>query len=224
MNNDPENDKRDKKRRRARFDWLNAQWSPTNGFALTGAGAIGVAVIVVIWLVVGHDPRAKETNQAGPPATTTSSPAPTTTVVTTAPPTTPAQQVGGGRPQTSSRTSETTQPEPPTPNLITFGTGRVKPDADRQDCETGYQFNFSQEITVTKPDTITYRWERSDGAIQSEPATIEFDSPGTKTVTDWWQRFGEPGDQLTGSEWIHILGRDTQEVTSLPIPYDYVCP
>lgn len=47
-------------------------------------------------------------------------------------------------------------------------------------------FNFSADITVDGPCTVTYRWERSDGAT-GPVVNLVFSAAGTKTVTNSWQ-------------------------------------
>jgi hypothetical protein len=61
-------------------------------------------------------------------------------------------------------------------------------------------FNFSAEITADGPGTVTYRWERSDGA-QAPTQTIFFGSAGTQTVSESWQL----GASYSGWERLHIL-------------------
>lgn len=57
---------------------------------------------------------------------------------------------------------------------------------------------------MNKPDTLTYRWEFSDEAT-TKSFTLKFDTPGTDTVTTYWQRWENPGENLEGKAWVHIL-------------------
>jgi len=61
-------------------------------------------------------------------------------------------------------------------------------------------FNFTGEITVDAPTTVTYRWERSDGATAPD-GSLTFDEPGSKTITGQW-RLG-----AAGTHWrrLHVL-------------------
>ncbi len=52
-------------------------------------------------------------------------------------------------------------------------------------------------ITVNQPGTVTYRWERSDGALLS-PHSLSLTAAGTRTVTETWRI-----DYLT-SGWVRL--------------------
>jgi hypothetical protein len=58
--------------------------------------------------------------------------------------------------------------------------------------------HFWGTITTNGPGTVTYRWERSDGA--TAPETITFTAAGSQTVTNLWTR-GEG----TGWQRLHVL-------------------
>jgi hypothetical protein len=241
---EPKDKQRRKRRRpRVRLDWLKAEWSPAAGFTLTGAGLIGVAVVVVVWLTTGHQARAKVPNPSGLPATTSSVPSnnphpPVTTVSTVT--ITPAATTGG---KPTSRISSTTTRSTPTtthqttsqvtevpgPGPIQLGRGWVKADPDHQDCGSGYQFNFFQEITVIQPGDIEleYTWERSDGTPQDKRSVLKLSGPGTKAVTDSWRRWGDPGTELFGDEWIHIfrpVDLVAKKDKNQRIHFSYECP
>jgi hypothetical protein len=47
-------------------------------------------------------------------------------------------------------------------------------------------FNFYATITANGPCTVTYKWERSDGAI-APTYSITFAAAGSQTVTTTWQ-------------------------------------
>ena len=61
-------------------------------------------------------------------------------------------------------------------------------------------FTFSGSITVNNPGTVTYRWERSDGA-SSSPSSTTFGSAGSNIVTTQWTLSAE------GTRWerLHVL-------------------
>jgi hypothetical protein len=105
---------------------------------------------------------------------------------------------------------------------VILGVGRVNhPDPKYHDCATGYRFNFSQQVSMTQPGRVTYRWLRSDGA-GAPIGYIDFANPGTQVVTDWWQRSGAPGDQLTGWEQIEIL--TPVSLKGERLSFSYTCP
>ncbi len=61
-------------------------------------------------------------------------------------------------------------------------------------------FNFSAVITTNGPCTVTYKWERSDGAI-APVESITFPAAGSQTVGTYWQL----GASYSGWERVHIL-------------------
>jgi hypothetical protein len=61
-------------------------------------------------------------------------------------------------------------------------------------------FNFYAVITVNGPGTVTYRWERSDGA-SGTTKSITFAAAGSQTVTDSWTI----GISYSGWQVVHIL-------------------
>jgi len=124
--------------------------------------------------------------------------------------------------QTPVPTATPTPVPTPTPDPVILGVGRVDhPDPGYYDCATGYRFNFSQQVSMTEPGRVTYRWLRSDQA--SAPVEYaDFSNPGTQVVTTWWQRSGQPGDQLTGWQQIEIL--TPTHLTGQRINFSYTCP
>ncbi|MBN2394384.1 MAG: protein kinase [Anaerolineae bacterium] len=62
------------------------------------------------------------------------------------------------------------------------------------------KFDFSASITVNGPGTVTYKWERSDGA-QAPVETITFAAAGSQTIASSWTLSAE------GTRWqqVHIL-------------------
>jgi hypothetical protein len=73
-------------------------------------------------------------------------------------------------PQQQPQPQQPPPPPPPpvaaplsSPPQVMLGEGRVDyPDRNYHNCATGYQFNFSQQIMMTQPGRVTYRWLRSD--------------------------------------------------------------
>jgi hypothetical protein len=63
-----------------------------------------------------------------------------------------------------------------------------------------HQFNFSAIITANGSGTVTYQWERADGA-SSSPQTIYFGSAGSIAVTSYWII----GTSYSGWERVRIL-------------------
>jgi hypothetical protein len=228
----PEDEQRGKRRGpRLSLDWLKAEWSPSTGFKITVGGVVGVAVAVVVWLTAGGEPHAD-----GPkdPKSTTATPSPTTTTTSTTTTTTagrplttpsrPGQIVPPPAGTITTSSPATTEPSSPPPELVQLGAGWVEQDPSRQDCAADCQFDFFQDITMTKPGTLTYRWEFSDNAT-TKPAPLTFDTPGTRTVTTSWQRWGNPGDKLDGGAWIHILTPvDLNTREDRQLHYEYVYP
>ncbi|HLY28246.1 MAG TPA: hypothetical protein VKQ72_18005 [Aggregatilineales bacterium] len=71
-------------------------------------------------------------------------------------------------------------------------------------CPTGTRtYNFSGNITANGAGTVTYKWERSDGASSSSLSTLIFGGPGTQNVPsgESWQ-LGASG---TFWERIHVI-------------------
>jgi beta-lactam-binding protein with PASTA domain len=104
---------------------------------------------------------------------------------------------------------------------VFLGVGRTDPDPDYPDCATGYQTIFSQQISVTAPTRVTYQWLRSDRA-GAPVEYVDFSTPGTKTVTTTWRRWGEPGETLTGWEQIKIV--TPKVLTGEQLAFSHVCP
>jgi len=75
--------------------------------------------------------------------------------------------------------------------------------------------NFWATITANGPGTITYQWERSDGAI-APVQSITFPSTGAQMVSTTWTRGGG-----TGWQRLHIL--TPNDVTSNQIDFTVNC-
>jgi hypothetical protein len=69
-----------------------------------------------------------------------------------------------------------------------------------------YQFNFSAIITTNGSGTVTYQWERSDGA-SSSPQTVYFGSASSVVVTDYWFL----GASYGGWERVRILSPNSMQ-------------
>lgn len=83
------------------------------------------------------------------------------------------------------------------PVVVSSVTATVDPAAYLGPCPG--TFNLSADITA-RPGTVTYRWERSDGAVGATQ-TLNFSGTGTQTVKDSWQ------PDAVGSFWarVHVL-------------------
>lgn len=66
--------------------------------------------------------------------------------------------------------------------------------------------NFGGDISVIGTGTVTYVWDRSDGATM-DPITLTFEdnAPNWQHVTDTWELSGNAGDTISGWEAIHVL-------------------
>ena len=81
---------------------------------------------------------------------------------------------------------------------VTSVTASVDPSSFTGACPK--TFNFYAIITVNGPGTVTYKWERSDGAV-SPTQSITFAAAGSQTVTTSWT----VGASYSGWERVHIL-------------------
>jgi hypothetical protein len=70
--------------------------------------------------------------------------------------------------------------------------------------------NFNADITVNGPCTVTYRWERSDGAT-GQVETVVFNSAGTQQIATLWTLGGGPG---SGAVWQRVNIRTPVPMTS----------
>jgi hypothetical protein len=75
--------------------------------------------------------------------------------------------------------------------------------------------NYAAIISVSGPGVVTYKWERSDGAI-APTESVTFAAAGTRTVTTSWTRGGG-----TGWERLHVLTPD--EATSSQLAFTLTC-
>ncbi len=77
-------------------------------------------------------------------------------------------------------------------------------------------FNFTGQITVAGSGTVTYRWERSDGATADEE-TIDFAGPGTQAVNTSWNLGSD------GSHWQRLRIIAPNEVVSNDASFTLTC-
>ena len=130
---------------------------------------------------------------------------PTPTSVSTRTPVPPTPTVSTRTPVPPTPTVPTRTPVPPTPitpspvppPVVTNVTASVSP-ASSSSCPA--QFNFSAAITVNGPGTVTYVWERSDGA-SAPTQSLTFGSAGPQTVNNTWTLSGS----YSGWERVRIL-------------------
>lgn len=93
-----------------------------------------------------------------------------------------------------------TPPPTPTPKPFTVKSVTASVENDSYTGSCPYQFNFTAVIEVNGPGEVTYKWERSDGALAPEK-TITFTEAGSKSVTTSWQL----GLDFSGWQQLHIL-------------------
>ncbi|MGC9466965.1 MAG: protein kinase domain-containing protein [Anaerolineae bacterium] len=105
-------------------------------------------------------------------------------------------------------------PTPVPPATVTEVTAHANPVTYGGGCPA--TFNFTADITVEGVGTITYRWERSDGA-SGEEQSLDFASPGTQTVDTSWQLSSE------GSHWQRVRILSPAEVVSNQATFSLDC-
>lgn len=90
-------------------------------------------------------------------------------------------------------------------------------------CGTTKTFNFSAIIAANAPGTVTYKWERSDGASQATASSVTFAAAGSQTVsTTWTLGPGATPATVNGWERVHIL--TPNDVTSNQAGFTLTCP
>lgn len=77
-------------------------------------------------------------------------------------------------------------------------------------------FDFSASIKANKAGTVTYRWERSDGATDSDK-TLTFTGAATLTVTDSWSKGS------SGSGWERVKIISPNAMTSNKAEFNLTC-
>ncbi len=81
-------------------------------------------------------------------------------------------------------------------------------------------FTFFGTITANGAGTVTYVWERSDGA-QPEEQTVAFDGPGSKVVRATWT-VGAPANTVSGWQQLKVVTPNA--MTSQPASFSVNCP
>jgi hypothetical protein len=205
------------------------------GVLLSLGSAVATVVAVFVGAGVGIVTAAEPDSPAGSPSWYADAPTPSHGPPVAAP-TGTVRPTASSAPRPGSGTDRMTRdpragpslggpPRPPTPSAagppVLLGVGRVDPSPLYQDCETGYQFDFTQQISMTRPGRVTYRWLRSDGA-GAPVEYIDFAARGTKIATAGWMRGGNPGDTLDGWEQIEIL--TPVRLRGERIAFSYTCP
>ena len=109
-------------------------------------------------------------------------------------------------------------PPPVAGKVIGIKTG-VTPKDYKDVCPT--KFIFTGAIITDGPATVTYRWERSDGAT-SPVQTLNFGAAGTQTVQTTWQ-LGGSGMTFSGWEVIHVLTPNNMYSEKLPTAFNLIC-
>jgi hypothetical protein len=103
---------------------------------------------------------------------------------------------------------------------VTKVTVSASPKSYTGACTPSTTFTFTGKITTNGAGTVTYKWERSDGASSSED-TITFSDAGTKTVTTTWT-YGGAGNVGTSWERLHVT--DPNDIKSSKAEVKYNCP
>src|SRR5262249_21927951 len=81
-------------------------------------------------------------------------------------------------------------------------------------------YNFTATITTNGAGTVTYKWERSDGA-GSATSSIVFGGAGAHTVSTSWT-LGGPGTHYNGWERLHVFAPN--DITSNQANFSLACP
>jgi hypothetical protein len=106
---------------------------------------------------------------------------------------------------------------PATPSSVTgaTATATVGPTAT---CPV--RVTFTGTIQATGPGRVSYVWERSDGATQTTPSTVDFTSAGSRTVTHTWT-LGGPGREVSGWQRLRVISPG--EMRSEPAAFRFRC-
>ena len=81
--------------------------------------------------------------------------------------------------------------------------------------------SFSADITVNDAGSVSYKWESSNSTNDSPTQSINFDGPGTKTVTTSWTLGG--AGQTINDRWMRIHIFSPTEVTSNNATFTIKC-
>lgn len=127
-----------------------------------------------------------------------------------------------GSPTATPKATKTPTPTPtPTPFQALGVTAAVAPISAVACSPTQTTFNFSATITTNAAGTVTYKWERSDGAIASEKTEV-FSEAGSKTVSTTWTLTRTSGQTYNGWQRVKILSPNS--ITSNEANFNVSCP
>jgi hypothetical protein len=100
---------------------------------------------------------------------------------------------------------------------VTSVNGSVSPANIQTTCDASnpFRFTFSAAITTSTAGTVTYRWERSDGAV-GPTQSLEFSSAGTQTVTTTW----DLGADYSGWQRVYIDNPNHQAFNQINFTLD----
>lgn len=124
-------------------------------------------------------------------------------------------------PTPTKKPSATPTPKPTaTPTPISFQvTGVVAAVSPTSSNSCPTTFNFTANITTNAAGTVTYKWERSDGATGATENLV-FDSAQTKTVETTWNIENDEPPQKW--ERVHIL--TPNDISSNQATFTLNCP
>ena len=127
-----------------------------------------------------------------------------------------------GSPTATPKATKTPTPTPTATPFQALGvTAAVAPTSSVACSPTQTTFNFSATITTNATGTVTYKWERSDGAIASEKTEV-FSEAGSKTVSTTWTITRTSGQTYNGWQRVKILFPNS--ITSNEANFTVSCP
>jgi hypothetical protein len=121
----------------------------------------------------------------------------------------------------SNPSPSTDDPAPDTSAEVSLSAGSAEPDPNLDSCDTGYQMNFTQPVSMSEPGEVTYRWIGSDGG-QTAVETLVFDEAGARTAETTWLRTGAPGETLEGWQRLEVLSPTS--VHGNKLGFEHTCP
>lgn len=154
-----------------------------------------------------------------PTPTPTEAPTPTPEPSPTPTPT-PKPTVKPTPTKTPTPTPTKTPTPTPTPTPVGFQvtgiTAAVAPTSSTS-CPSSTAFNFSATITANAAGTVSYKWERSDGASASTE-NVTFDAAGSKTVNYTWNM------GAGGTHWAKVHVLTPNDISSNEATFTMTCP
>lgn len=168
---------------------------------LIGAGVLVLGGAIAVGVFIGKQQKPQTampqpTAQVTPGTTITGIPTPTDTPI----PTTTTKPTPTPKPTTTPTQTPTPTPTP-TPGVINIEDS-VSPTTSSACSQV---FTFTGKIFTNAATTVTYKWNRSDGA-GAMTQTLTFTSASMQTVTDTWSLGPEAsGTHVNGWERIEIL-------------------